>query len=374
MGGIKLMLTIAILAALVPAALTRKGSRGGAKKWALRTVPLMYFNGEGVDMKSFTDIKHEARELFGRVLNMNRTVEVTGHIWMFPNQAQYYHKIVQAEKRGSTLCEVGFGSGLSSLGYLRSNPDIKLLTFDLWDDTMGRFGFDPVMHKRKELAADYLKSQFGDRWTLVKGDSYRTIPQYFLDNPSVMCDIIHVDGNHTRGGVLTDLVFFQTRAKRQHQVLIDDLQFVDVQNALLDAWKTIGFANCYKTLHRDLSFVGRKTNKHASKYWCRLMYNTSFEPDAEFKQNFLKVSGLPLPVPMDNGNLIRFTEPAQQIYPTPSPDTRSRIEVGHEFSTLGAEDAISVSEGLRYISVLALIGCTMLGFAHYQKKNACGNR
>eukprot|EP00756_Hemistasia_phaeocysticola_P066040 Hpha_TRINITY_DN8964_c0_g2::TRINITY_DN8964_c0_g2_i1::g.81004::m.81004 len=285
----------AVLIALAAAAHAGRGGKvrsGGGGNWHL-PYPLLPYNGEITG--DWMAIQQEAGRLFDRVLWMNASVEVTGHIWMYPRQAQYYHRIISRLPNGTQMCEAGFGSGLSTLGYLRANPGLKLTTFDLWEDTQGRFGFDPVMHERKKLAEKELLSHFADRWTLVKGNSYETIPAFFERNGHVKCDVVHVDGNHTRGGVLTDLVFFQPQVAPDHLVLMDDLQYRDIQRALGDFSSAVDDAHCFRTDRRDLRFTGRLTSKKNRKNWCHFTFRRDWSPDEGYLKYFHQITGRDIP-------------------------------------------------------------------------------
>ena len=226
---------------------------------------------------------------------------------MFPDQASYYQHQISQMPQGGQMCEVGFGSGLSSLGYLRSNPNITLLTFDLWEDSQGRFGQDPYLKIRKEVGAEHLRSNFGDRWKLIKGDSRISIPEFVKQNPRYACDTIHIDGDHTRSGALVDLVFFQTLAKPLHTVLIDDLQFDVIQKAVQDFYSGLRQMDCYVTNNRDTWFLGRAGKKKATKYWCRLEFDLewSVQRDPAFLGHFKEVTGMDLPEVFKSGNKFR---------------------------------------------------------------------
>ncbi|KAJ9472265.1 hypothetical protein DIPPA_56920 [Diplonema papillatum] len=285
-------------------------------RWQVGSVKVWSYNEAEVDKQRYRVVRQEAVEVFRQILNVNTSTEVTGHIWMFPQQAMSYHTTVQRHSNYTQICEVGFGCGLSSLGYLRANPTARLLTFDLWNDTLGRFGYDPVMAARKDLAAAYLRREFGDRWQLVKGDSYETIPSYFAKRPELGCDIIHIDGNHTEGGVLTDLLFFQTRARPNHIALIDDLQFHEIQDAFSMMLPALSYVACWQTKFRDLAFLGRKASANARKTWCKFRYDLAWSPGATFKARFNDVAGVTIPATMSQGNSLFRDDPTYNMAPS----------------------------------------------------------
>eukprot|EP01062_Namystynia_karyoxenos_P046379 TRINITY_DN34713_c0_g1_i1.p1 TRINITY_DN34713_c0_g1~~TRINITY_DN34713_c0_g1_i1.p1 ORF type:complete len:411 (+),score=125.21 TRINITY_DN34713_c0_g1_i1:83-1234(+) len=283
----------ALGACLVACALA-PGASASRRGWRL-PLPLLPYPGNRT--AEWTAVAREAGDLFNGVHRINASIEVTGHIWMYPRQSQYYHQAIAQLPPGAQMCEVGFGSGLSTLGYLRANPTLRLLTFDLWDDTQGRFGYDPVMHQRKVYAEGQLLRHFRDRWTLVKGNSYSGIPRYFLDHPEVRCDVVHIDGNHTRGGVLTDLVFFQPLVPARHFVLMDDLQYRDIQGALRDFHSAGGLQDgvCFHTDRRDVAFTGRHASRRSRKNWCHFAFKRTWAPDYPFEVLFLRVTGREIP-------------------------------------------------------------------------------
>eukprot|EP00754_Rhynchopus_humris_P026243 Rhum_TRINITY_DN15003_c2_g5::Rhum_TRINITY_DN15003_c2_g5_i2::g.133085::m.133085 len=274
------------------------------KKWRFEA-PLKRWTWEGVDHELYGRVKAEARGLFGRLFDLNASVEVTGHIWMFPDQASFYQRQVQDMLPGQRLCEVGFGSGLSSLGYLRSNPNISLLTFDLWEDKRARWGDgDEYLKRRKEMGYEHLMKFFSNRWTLVKGDAKVTIPRYAAMHGNTMCDVIHIDGEHTRGGILSDLMYFQTLAKPLHTVLVDDLQFDDLQKGLRDFNDAIRLMDCYTTDKRDVKFTGPGRRKKSTKWWCRLEYNVSWSAETSpgFPDYFTTLTNRTIPDVIMPGN------------------------------------------------------------------------
>ena len=146
---------------------------------------------------------------------------------------------------------------------------------------------------RKNIGAEYITadSQLGKRWQLIKGKSGEEIPRYFETHKEKLCDLIHVDGSHTREGVFSDLTFMQIRANKDHIVLVDDVQFPTIQLGILDAGEFLTSICCYKTRSRDLSFVGRRASVHAKKIWCRMTFNVSWIPSGAFKQRFASVTG-----------------------------------------------------------------------------------
>ncbi|CEM24761.1 unnamed protein product [Vitrella brassicaformis CCMP3155] len=91
-----------------------------------------------------------------------------------------------------TICEIGFNTGHSSY-MLTSNQKARVVSFDI--------GRHPYTRKVAELFA----KRYGHRFTLAFGDSRITVPEFHRTHPDVTCDLMLVDGGHTRDIALSDL-------------------------------------------------------------------------------------------------------------------------------------------------------------------------
>jgi len=80
--------------------------------------------------------------------------------------------------------EVGVNAGHSLLVMLLANPLLKIYCFDI------------CYHTYTEPCVEYLNNNFGNRITLIKGDSRVTMPKFINDNPNLSVDFFHIDGMH----------------------------------------------------------------------------------------------------------------------------------------------------------------------------------
>jgi len=120
-----------------------------------------------------------------------------------------------AKKR---VLEVGFNSGFSALLMLTANPNLELVCIDI--------GY----HSYVQPCAKYLKEQFGDRFTLVLGDSREMLPLYLSNDNNF--DGYHIDGDHREPGAETDLINVINLARPGSVICFDDADFHPLRNII----------------------------------------------------------------------------------------------------------------------------------------------
>jgi len=135
-------------------------------------------------------------------------VEIEGHSGAYPHKLLAYQAL-SAQRIVETICEIGFNAGHSSITWLVANPKAHLYSFDL-------------PHSYQEIGVSLINELFPGRLTVTNGNSTETIPQFFANNPTIMCDIAHVDGGHDYVTALADLNNLGSRVKAGGILLIDD--------------------------------------------------------------------------------------------------------------------------------------------------------
>ena len=111
-----------------------------------------------------------------------------------------------------TVCETGFNAGHSTLQWLTGSDDTIVYSFDI-----GSFKYTRPM-------ADYLNKTFPGRLHLVIGDSRETLPHFSDSNRDVKCEVVIVDGGHSREVALSDLRNMRVVANMErHVIVFDDL-------------------------------------------------------------------------------------------------------------------------------------------------------
>ncbi len=134
-----------------------------------------------------------------------------GNIMGFPQK----YSILQAyanDERVETICEIGFNAGFSSLFMTLHNPKAKFLEFDIF------------YHNYSALGLSTLQEMFPHRHFLgIAGDSGTSVPRFHAMFPEQRCNLILIDGGHSRTALRNDIINMAKLANRTyHRVLVDD--------------------------------------------------------------------------------------------------------------------------------------------------------
>ena len=108
-------------------------------------------------------------------------------------------------KNSKNLLEIGFNGGHSSVLYFYSNPQLKLLSFDI------------AIHKYTEPCVEFLQKIYNIEF--IKGDSRKTVKEY---NVKEKYDIIHIDGGHGIECAEEDLLNCVKFAHKNTILIFDD--------------------------------------------------------------------------------------------------------------------------------------------------------
>ena len=125
-------------------------------------------------------------------------------------QLEAYSRAVWGLEGSPTYCEVGFNGGHSVAAMLLAHPRMKAVSFELGD------------RPYTAEAVRQLRLYFGaDRFDYRVGNSRVTVPAYASTPGYSMCDVILVDGDHSKEGAYTDIVNMNTLAKPGAKLFID---------------------------------------------------------------------------------------------------------------------------------------------------------
>jgi hypothetical protein len=119
-------------------------------------------------------------------------------------------------KISSSILEIGFNAGHSSLLYLLSNSYSTITAFDL------------CYHPYVIPCFEYLKKEFPNRINLYIGNSNSTVPEYHKNNPTKTFDLIHIDGGHEKNIANKD--FFNCFKIASNIIIWDDTHLTDLNN------------------------------------------------------------------------------------------------------------------------------------------------
>jgi predicted O-methyltransferase YrrM len=146
--------------------------------------------------------------------------------YMTPSQqSQYISKLSEYQKTASIqiICEIGLNGGHSAETLINHSPDlIKFISFDI------------NHHFYTPLAANYFKTNLGDKFEFYPGDSLKVVPDFTSANPELKADLIYIDGCHLYAWALQDILNCRKLAHQNTYVWIDDV-YPDLANPIGEA-------------------------------------------------------------------------------------------------------------------------------------------
>jgi predicted O-methyltransferase YrrM len=149
--------------------------------------------------------------------------------------------LISLAKVSNNILEIGFNMGHSAVLMLVSNPNAKITCFDI------------CSHKYVDPCYMYLKMQFKDRITLVKGSSTETVPTYRGEQ----IDLAHIDGCHDGPVAYTDFMNTIKLVKQGGYVVFDDTWFQHLR-ALWDSFVSNNYVENVTIHESNQHSIGRK--------------------------------------------------------------------------------------------------------------------
>ena len=127
-------------------------------------------------------------------------------------KTRFMHRhLCQMQPQPTTICEVGFMAGHTSMLFLESVPDARMLSFD--------WGNYPWTSSQGELMRD----AYGRRFNITFGLSQQTLPKFHKDHPDAYCDVVFVDGSKVYENRLLDLQNFKHMSTTHAAVFFDEV-------------------------------------------------------------------------------------------------------------------------------------------------------
>ena len=102
----------------------------------------------------------------------------------------------------NVVCEIGFNVGHSTVAWLASDLKNRVYTFDI------------ATHTATKPMAEYFMRTYPGRFDITYGDSLKVVPQW--TERGIKCDIISIDGGHSYGIAVGDLVNMRAAANKKH--------------------------------------------------------------------------------------------------------------------------------------------------------------
>jgi len=115
--------------------------------------------------------------------------------------------------------EIGVRRGRSMAVVASQRPECKIFGFDLWIPE-----YAGVDNPGKDFVVEELKNVgYKGELKFIDGDSKKTVPNFFSENPDLYFDLITVDGDHSRKGAIADLKNVIPRLKVGGFLVFDDI-------------------------------------------------------------------------------------------------------------------------------------------------------
>jgi len=118
--------------------------------------------------------------------------------------------------------EIGTRRGWSVGMVCAAVPECDVYCFDMWE-----VNYSSIANPGPEFVANEMKKLgYKKEVNFINGDSHKTIPQFFQDNPDMMFDLILVDGDHTVDGAFDDLKNTMPHVRKGGMLVFDDIVIV----------------------------------------------------------------------------------------------------------------------------------------------------
>jgi predicted O-methyltransferase YrrM len=158
------------------------------------------------------------------------------------------YSIARMETTQSVL-EIGFNAGHSTLLFLLANPTSKI------------YCFDTCQHNYTKPCFEYLSRAFPGRLELIEGRSGEQMEKYKASHSQLMCDVIHIDGDHELSNANGD--FFRSLAYAKYKA------FLIYNNVDMD-WLRMLWDGYIRDLHlKDITSHFYPTPSQAIGMYCK---------------------------------------------------------------------------------------------------------
>ena len=134
----------------------------------------------------------------------------------------------------SNYLEIGVRRGRSMCVLASQSKQADFYGFDLWIENYTGVDNPGPDFVRKELS----KFEYQGNLTFIDGDSKKTIPNFFRENPNLYFDVITVDGDHSLYGAKIDILNVIKKLKIGGILVFDDISSHE-HPYLYDLWKKI---------------------------------------------------------------------------------------------------------------------------------------
>jgi predicted O-methyltransferase YrrM len=119
--------------------------------------------------------------------------------------------------------EIGTRRGWSAAMVAVAAPACELFCFDVWEEN-----YSSCPNPGPEFVSNELKKLgYTKDINFINGDSHKTLPEFFNNNPGIEFDLILVDGDHTVDGAFADLSDTMPHIRKGGMMVFDDIVICD---------------------------------------------------------------------------------------------------------------------------------------------------
>lgn len=168
-----------------------------------------------IDLSAYDELSRKVTEHF---LSLPKERRREGHSGQLLYERMVYVALASMPSV-RTICEIGFNMGHSAALWLKANPNASVHMFDILAHDYAMAQFNYIRSHGEDLGLH----RAAERLVLHPGDSARTIMRMHREDPSFRCDLMSVDGGHSKTQAMLDMSSMKRFANRQfHVALIDD--------------------------------------------------------------------------------------------------------------------------------------------------------
>ena len=149
---------------------------------------------------------------------IKKGISTHGHKWRYSDINSLLFSIGRDLKIENYL-EVGVRRGRSMCVLASQSKDVNIFGFDLWIPDYVGIDNPGTQFVKNELK----KVGHTGNVEFIDGDSKKTIPKFFRDNPNIFFDVITVDGDHSLVGASKDLRNVKDHLKIGGILVFDDI-------------------------------------------------------------------------------------------------------------------------------------------------------
>lgn len=147
-----------------------------------------------------------------------KNIRYDGHAGIYPGKVAMLNDMTEGLPAGSMHCEIGLNAGHSAVAVLEGNPNIFVTSFE----------YRPI-----GPVVDALHARYGNRITVIPGDSNMTVPQ----QTSLRCNSIFIDGDHSLEAIHSDARHMCSLSSnnmgRATVIAFDDVESLDSVSSLV---------------------------------------------------------------------------------------------------------------------------------------------